>query len=348
MDSSKPNWSFPTADTVEDELENCENGKTNLDLSERSLRRVPSKCFSFVHLTVVTLDANGLTELPDALFESLNQLCVLSANSNELNELNPKIRLLRSTLEYLHLEHNQLQRLPLELAELERLRNLSLDCNLLKQLPSDIARLGRLETLKLYGNDIECLPDLSPLTALNKLDLGANPLVYIDSRHLPSSLKSFSSSLPQQLADGLFIGDFSTALQTKALVHANIKFILTVMDDEGPLYPELFNYQIVNIPDDEDADLLRHLPQCHSFIEEAIKQKVGVLVHCAAGVSRSASVCISYLMKSQGKSLMESFAHVKKVRPIINPNDGFMEQLRQFEKQLAAAATVQQQQPPKQ
>ncbi len=63
-------------------------------------------------------------------------------------------------------------------------------------------------------------------------------------------------------------------------------------------------------------------------------QRGGVLVHCAAGVSRSASTVIAYIMKKRGWGFNETFNYVKKRRPIICPNYGFQRQLNQYEKEL--------------
>lgn len=57
----------------------------------------------------------------------------------------------------------------------------------------------------------------------------------------------------------------------------------------------------------------------------------GVLVHCLAGVSRSATVVIAYLMWKRGLSLYAARRHVAEVRPWIRPNSGFQRQLQAFE-----------------
>ncbi|XP_078408041.1 dual specificity protein phosphatase 19 isoform X2 [Cetorhinus maximus] len=56
-----------------------------------------------------------------------------------------------------------------------------------------------------------------------------------------------------------------------------------------------------------------------------------VLVHCNAGVSRSASIAIGYLMWENGLSFKDAFSIVKNARQTINPNPGFMEQLRNYQ-----------------
>lgn len=43
------------------------------------------------------------------------------------------------------------------------------------------------------------------------------------------------------------------------------------------------------LPDHPAADILRHLPAAVAFVREALASGGRVLVHCAAGVSRSAT-----------------------------------------------------------
>ena len=62
--------------------------------------------------------------------------------------------------------------------------------------------------------------------------------------------------------------------------------------------------------------------------------KGSVLVHCYAGVSRSASVVIAYLMQEKDMLFQEAFQFASKRRPVIFPNMGFQRQLCEFEKLL--------------
>ena len=48
-----------------------------------------------------------------------------------------------------------------------------------------------------------------------------------------------------------------------------------------------------------------------------------VLVHCVAGVSRSAAVVVAFLMWALGLPFLEARARVKAARPIVNLNLGF-------------------------
>jgi len=69
-------------------------------------------------------------------------------------------------------------------------------------------------------------------------------------------------------------------------------------------------------------------------MEQAIESGGTVLVHCYAGVSRSSSTVISYLMRKYDLSLKTAIDHCRSCRWFINPNPGFVRQLRAFEREL--------------
>jgi len=71
-----------------------------------------------------------------------------------------------------------------------------------------------------------------------------------------------------------------------------------------------------------------------NFTETARRGGGRVLVHCRAGVSRSATICIAYLMVHRGLSLDEAFDFVQARRQIIAPNMNFMQQLWELERVL--------------
>lgn len=55
-------------------------------------------------------------------------------------------------------------------------------------------------------------------------------------------------------------------------------------------------------------------------------------MHCAAGVSRSASFVIAYLMTRKDMFYPEAVKYVKDRRKVINPNSGFKRQLYDYGK----------------
>jgi protein-tyrosine phosphatase len=136
------------------------------------------------------------------------------------------------------------------------------------------------------------------------------------------------------IMDRLWLGDMVGAYNKFLLKKNGVTHILTVAQGIHPKFPTLFNYKIVNILDSPTANLKQHFPSCIKFIRDAIEEGGCVLVHCFAGVSRSATIVIAYLMQEYGMSNREAFQFVRQKRYFIHPNDGFKRQLQQFHREL--------------
>ncbi|GJP45254.1 hypothetical protein CLOM_g4665 [Closterium sp. NIES-68] len=86
----------------------------------------------------------------------------------------------------------------------------------------------------------------------------------------------------------------------------------------------------VDLLDMDDADLLAALPSCLAFVEESVGRGEKVLVHCHAGVSRSAAVVTAYLMKLHRSTTEDALRLLQSKHPLASPNNGFLHQLRMF------------------
>lgn len=65
-----------------------------------------------------------------------------------------------------------------------------------------------------------------------------------------------------------------------------------------------------------------------------------ILVHCAAGVSRSVTVVLAALMHLEGMALKDAFLMVKARRSIVYPNRGFLSTLMEVEKELFGCHSI--------
>lgn len=129
---------------------------------------------------------------------------------------------------------------------------------------------------------------------------------------------------------GLYLGSFDAETNLPALLGSGITHVLTVGAELIPSYPKQFTYLHVPALDHPSENLLCRFPEMFAFIEEGL-QSGGVLVHCLAGVSRSATVVIGYLMWKNILPFHQARRHVAAVRPWIRPNSGFEQQLLAFE-----------------
>ncbi|KZV99692.1 DSPc-domain-containing protein, partial [Exidia glandulosa HHB12029] len=84
------------------------------------------------------------------------------------------------------------------------------------------------------------------------------------------------------------------------------------------------------LDDDPSANLAEHFMQANKFIEDALSTGGKILVHCQAGISRSATIVAAFLIYSRGLTPQDALNQIKKSRPGVRPNDGFLRQLDIF------------------
>jgi len=91
--------------------------------------------------------------------------------------------------------------------------------------------------------------------------------------------------------------------------------------------------EIIGAEDCQEQDLSPFFERMANYIEEGRKAG-GVVIHCAAGVSRASTTCISYMMLKEGMKVDAAYQKIHHVRDIVHPNAGFWRQLRDLEKLL--------------
>ncbi|XP_029533141.1 dual specificity protein phosphatase 10 [Oncorhynchus nerka] len=139
----------------------------------------------------------------------------------------------------------------------------------------------------------------------------------------------------------LYLGNEHDAQDAHTLKRYNISFVLNVTT-HLPLYhydTGLFSYKRLPATDSNKQNLRQYFEEAFEFIEEAQQAGTGLLIHCQAGVSRSATIVIAYLMKHTWMTMTDAYKFVKTRRPIISPNLNFMGQLLEFEEDLNNGVT---------
>lgn len=77
--------------------------------------------------------------------------------------------------------------------------------------------------------------------------------------------------------------------------------------------------------DHDDVKIRESFGDCHTFIDKYRNEGKSVLVHCSAGVSRSATIVISYILaKNPNYGIKFAYNFVGGKRPCILPNNGFI------------------------
>ncbi|CAL8464986.1 g4521 [Coccomyxa elongata] len=142
-----------------------------------------------------------------------------------------------------------------------------------------------------------------------------------------ANYQTFLEYSPQanEVRPGLFLGGWQ-AFESRPFTH-----VLTVMDDPGIPFPQTMrSHLVIPLDDVPSANILDHFPKGISFIRSALAESGMLYVHCAAGVSRSATMVSAYLMATEGLTPEQAISAIKKARPIVNPNSGFLIQLQLF------------------
>ncbi len=84
------------------------------------------------------------------------------------------------------------------------------------------------------------------------------------------------------------------------------------------------------IADTERARIRRYFQTAYEFILQARKGQKRVLVHCAAGISRSPTIVTAFLMQFYKLKFVDALRYVKSRRSCVFPNEGFSKQLEMF------------------
>ncbi|NWH62069.1 DS13B phosphatase, partial [Geococcyx californianus] len=139
----------------------------------------------------------------------------------------------------------------------------------------------------------------------------------------------------------LYVGDLYVARDKEQLSRIGISHVVNAAAgrfriNTGPkFYKDLpVDYYGVEAEDNPNFNLSIYFYPVARYIRAALNSPRGkVLVHCAMGISRSATLVLAFLMICEDLSLADAIRTVRSHRGIC-PNSGFLQQLRELDLQL--------------
>lgn len=131
-----------------------------------------------------------------------------------------------------------------------------------------------------------------------------------------------------EIVPGLFLSSQDPVFSEEILQKYNIKNILSLGIEISTKFNG-FSYFYEEILDIPEFFIDSCFEKCFQIIENC--RNSNILVHCNAGVSRSPTIVIAYLIYSEKMTFQEALDKVKGFRSCVRPNEGFVKQLRQFE-----------------
>ncbi|KAE8286109.1 Dual specificity protein phosphatase 1 [Larimichthys crocea] len=155
----------------------------------------------------------------------------------------------------------------------------------------------------------------------------------------PCNTPLYDQGGPVEILPFLYLGSAYHASRKDMLDMLGITALINVSANCPNHFEGSFLYKSIPVEDNHKADISSWFNEAIEFIDSVRNKGGRVFVHCQAGISRSATICLAYLMRTNRVKLDEAFEFVKQRRSIISPNFSFMGQLLQFESQVLATST---------
>lgn len=217
--------------------------------------------------------------------------------------------------------------------------DLQSDANPLKIVQDNIKQSGFQNECKILKGGFEKFSKLCPEFCVLKEANISNSLKC--NREQSDFLNDISQSdienaIMTQILPFLYLGNELDAKNVNNLAQNEIYYVLNVTKNI-PFYEttnKKFKLKRIAVNDNGTQNLKDYFEEAVDFIDEAKKSGSKVLVHCQAGISRSPTIIIAYLMKKQNLKFNDAYNKVRELRPIIAPNLVFMSQLMDYETRL--------------
>ncbi len=130
--------------------------------------------------------------------------------------------------------------------------------------------------------------------------------------------------------DGVYIGSQDAAFNLPGLNECKITHILNVATGIRNAFPEQYKYLNIELLDVPETNIRKVFTSTNEFIQQALVGNGRVLIHCNAGISRSSTIVLAYLLGIHHMNYEDAYQLLKTARSNIRPNDGFVQQLKEY------------------
>jgi len=149
---------------------------------------------------------------------------------------------------------------------------------------------------------------------------------------------SFDQGTVSEILPYLYLGSNNQASQVEHVKSIGVTLCINAQRQKSSL-TEFDNHKIriinLEIEDNLNTKISPHFNKVIGWIETEHQAGGKILINCRAGVSRSATLVIAYLMKIYPAwNFKQAYEFVKSKREIISPNLSFIVQLQEFEDDL--------------
>ena len=140
-----------------------------------------------------------------------------------------------------------------------------------------------------------------------------------------------------EVLDGLlYLGSDVVARDYEKLNENGITHVINCAADYSADYhlDKGIKYLSLHLKDHVRENIESVFYEAIDFINDAKSKNGRVYVHCVQGISRSTTICLSYMIFTDKITMEEGLQHIRSRRQIANPNMTFLSQLIWFQRRL--------------
>lgn len=244
-----------------------------------------------------------------------------------------------TTLKHLNLSNNKIEMGENYIVPLTNLTYLDLSFNVFEDFNFYcFTTLTNLKTFKLTNNKLKRFnyDYIKPFKSIQEFSINCNYIeapLFRDVIACLSITSPYFQYTPSKITNNIYLGSQDSTKMPDILFERNIYGVLSLGAKCLCNHKKIKN-EYVDVADLPDTPLDKQFEKCFAFIDSILESGQSILIHCHAGISRSATVLIAYLMQKNKWRFRETMDFLRKKRPIVTPNSGFEKQLLMFEAKL--------------